>query len=392
MSFKKGNTPWNKGLTKETDKRIYELALGKTGKKRSVETKLKISESLKGNKHPFYGKHLSEKTKEKIRKARTNKNPENLDYLFTEDKKQIIFGSLLGDASLRPSKINCYLEETHGIKQKEYLMWKSRYLDFLNPKITNKNNNGYEAVKLQTSSYPFLRKLYNKIYWDKRKRVKLFFIDQLGDLGLTVWYLDDGHVTIPEDLIRLSTDCFNYNEHLILRRFFNKKYGILPRIGERRGKHYLLFNKKDSKLLLSIFKKNIRKYSIPSTMFYKLGSLWDGNLEKIKIAYIKKINYKRKWRKKRSEIRKIKKVKKIAIRGEKIKYLYWQKGLSSTDIGKMMGYSGVGIRKIMKKLKISLRTPNEAHSKERNGFYGRRHTKESREKISENRWGNRRKL
>lgn len=49
------NGSWNKGLTKETDERV----------KRSAEN---ISESLKGEKNPFYGKHHSKKTKRLLSK------------------------------------------------------------------------------------------------------------------------------------------------------------------------------------------------------------------------------------------------------------------------------------------------------------------------------------
>jgi group I intron endonuclease len=50
--FKKGRTPWNKGL-----KGVYKL---------SEETRRKISESLKGRTSWWKGKHHSEETKAKI--------------------------------------------------------------------------------------------------------------------------------------------------------------------------------------------------------------------------------------------------------------------------------------------------------------------------------------
>ena len=52
---KKNNYSWNRGLTKETDERV----------KRNAEN---ISESLKGEKNPFYGKHHSKKTKRLLSK------------------------------------------------------------------------------------------------------------------------------------------------------------------------------------------------------------------------------------------------------------------------------------------------------------------------------------
>jgi len=50
----KGKTPWNKGLTKETDARVatisYENHPGMSGKTHSPEAKAKISAALSGRK------------------------------------------------------------------------------------------------------------------------------------------------------------------------------------------------------------------------------------------------------------------------------------------------------------------------------------------------------
>lgn len=59
---KKGTTPWNKGLTKETDERVRKYADSKRGRSRSRETKEKLR---KAN----LGKRLSEEHKEKIRET-----------------------------------------------------------------------------------------------------------------------------------------------------------------------------------------------------------------------------------------------------------------------------------------------------------------------------------
>lgn len=59
----KGKTPWNKGLTKETDDRVK-------GTLRSEETKRKMSEAAKGRPSNHKGKPQSEETKRKISEAR----------------------------------------------------------------------------------------------------------------------------------------------------------------------------------------------------------------------------------------------------------------------------------------------------------------------------------
>ena len=56
----KGRNPWNKGLTKELDPRIAH----------KPQAKEKIRVATLGNKNPFYGKHHSDETKQRISKKR----------------------------------------------------------------------------------------------------------------------------------------------------------------------------------------------------------------------------------------------------------------------------------------------------------------------------------
>ena len=62
---RKGRTPWNKGLTNETDERVKKNSINKSGFHHSEEMKRKNSEMKKGNKN-WLGKHHSEETKKKI--------------------------------------------------------------------------------------------------------------------------------------------------------------------------------------------------------------------------------------------------------------------------------------------------------------------------------------
>lgn len=87
MKFKKGMTPWNKGI-KATQEHRYKLSKAHLGKHVSEETRMKIGKAslgrhnlgwkqtqeakqrislaTKGSKNPFYGKTHSEETKKKL--------------------------------------------------------------------------------------------------------------------------------------------------------------------------------------------------------------------------------------------------------------------------------------------------------------------------------------
>lgn len=374
MTFEKGNIPWNNGLTKETDERIKRIALLKVGKKRSEETRLKISESLRGKNHPFYGTHRSLETRKRISEAKTKKDPENLSEIFTRDHKQVLFGSLLGDCSLISSGKNCYYEETHSIRQKDYLIWKNNFLKIFNGytkfKVykSSKSSKMYKSFLLKTLSFPILYNYYKEFYQHGRKVINKNILDQLRELGLTIWYLDDGHVT-PEGLIRFSTDGYTYEEHLLIKKWFEEKWSVFPRIGKRNRKYYyLLFNKRDSNRLLEIFKQAFIKFKLPKCMAYKLGPLWDGNNVKLKKFKEKRRIYKRLWRKKRREIREREKLEKLNILLNKIKKLYYGDKLTLEEVGEIVGYTHSGLIKIMKKFNLPRRTTYETKKliKERN--------------------------
>ena len=78
-SFKKGHIPWHKGTKgvmpatfkgkKHKASSIEKLRKARTGKKASEETRRKMSEQRKGEKHHMFGKHHSAKTRKKFSEA-----------------------------------------------------------------------------------------------------------------------------------------------------------------------------------------------------------------------------------------------------------------------------------------------------------------------------------
>jgi hypothetical protein len=82
----KGNKNWlGKHHTVETRKKISEIA-----KNRSPETRRHMSEAKKGEKHPLYGKHLSEEHRRKIGEGeRGEKNPNFGKHLSEKHKQKL---------------------------------------------------------------------------------------------------------------------------------------------------------------------------------------------------------------------------------------------------------------------------------------------------------------
>lgn len=71
---KKGREPWNKGKTGiYSDETLRKIGEKSRGRKHTEDEKHKISDSLKGEKNPNYGKHLNEEQKQKM--SESHKNP-----------------------------------------------------------------------------------------------------------------------------------------------------------------------------------------------------------------------------------------------------------------------------------------------------------------------------
>lgn len=86
LVFNKGNVPWNKGLTKETNKKVKGVSLVNTGRKHSEKTikilRKKAKKRFKDKtNHPMYGrKHLEKSKKEMSEKAKGRINEKNSNW------------------------------------------------------------------------------------------------------------------------------------------------------------------------------------------------------------------------------------------------------------------------------------------------------------------------
>jgi len=103
--FKKGNTPWNKGLTKETNKKmrgISEIQKGRTyeemhGKEKAERLKKQLKERNKGQIPPNKGKTFEEYMgKEKAKKLKANHSKLMKGRKLTKKHKEKISNGLMG--------------------------------------------------------------------------------------------------------------------------------------------------------------------------------------------------------------------------------------------------------------------------------------------------------
>ena len=112
---------------------------------------------------------------------------------------QVILGSLLGDGSLSGRKRESslpHLDEAHSVKQRGYMLWKAAALDSLGI-ATAETEQGdgtgkrHPVIRMRTAAIASLLKYRSMKPED--------MLSQLGPLGLAVWFMDDGSISLNRD-------------------------------------------------------------------------------------------------------------------------------------------------------------------------------------------------
>lgn len=223
------------------------------------------------------------------------------------DKKvmQILLGGLLGDGTLFRTRGNASYSYCHSPKQKKYFFWKASIVSKNFRIVAKLRNNGpnHKIYVLKTNCSPILTRLHSIYYIksDKPKRrwqkiINRSALNLLTPLGLAIWYCDDGTYNVRDKSCKLSTHCFSYEENLILKNYFFKKWDIKTSIIKYHRKHlnrtqyFLAFNKEEAQKFLTLIKN-----FVPHSMRYKLGYLSNKNLKMLKKEHERYKLIRKKW-------------------------------------------------------------------------------------------------
>ena len=191
-----------------------------------------------------------------------------------------ITGSILGDGYAR----NNQLTIQHSIKQKDYLLYKARLLN------QSKGSRFVLTEKLDIT-YPYIRLFYHnksvgrarkKIYVNGTKVLTEGILNQLGTIGLAIWYMDDGSLvlhkypngTIKSREVYWSTDNFDLDSHLTFQKWMKRKYDIDIKITPyKKGKYYrTVLNATNANKFFELIKAHI-----PPSMEYKINMCYSDN-------------------------------------------------------------------------------------------------------------------
>ena len=130
------------------------------------------------------------------------------ELIIGNDLKQLLIGSLLGDGSFcslgRHTK-NMYLSIAHSMKQEEYLKFKvsilNRYglastIQYNVTKSSRYKNGEVSECRHKSRLHPIFTNIRAKYYDPSgHKRIHRDFVKDIDELGLAIWYMDDGYVT-----------------------------------------------------------------------------------------------------------------------------------------------------------------------------------------------------
>lgn len=199
---------------------------------------------------------------------------------LTEQQYQLVIGSLFGDASITPTggsdthHYNCYFRVGHRIEDKEYLLWKYHILEpfcsnkaiyTTKTKYIKKNGEHSVIMRMLTRTSPIFTEL-RETFYDKTKISPEEKLYELNDLGLAIWFMDDGCYNKKRSM--LCTHCFTMEEKKGIASYFKSVWGISSGIAKDNSGYYTFFNTENTKKLVEI----IKPYIVPC-MIRKIGGI-----------------------------------------------------------------------------------------------------------------------
>lgn len=190
----------------------------------------------------------------------------NKELVLTDEQKAILYGTLLGDASIGIQINEARISFIQGRGQEEYFDLKcEKFKEILGkinktPRYDKRINKYIERYAVRSLCHPIFTKLYKELYPNGIKTITKQWLNKLTPQSLAYWFMDDG-----SNCGTLCTNCFSYEEHLLMQQYFIETWGIETTI-QKNYDQYMLYITKSGK---EKFAKLVKPYIIPS-MSYKI--------------------------------------------------------------------------------------------------------------------------
>lgn len=184
-----------------------------------------------------------------------------LCFVISDRQKNILIGSLLGDANVHRKGKECRVFCKHSIHQLPLLEWKRKELDEITGMTIHKfgqlvKGKQYQFAQFVTLTHPAFTDLRQMFYRNKKKIVPKN-IDKLltHPVSLAVWIMDDG--AKDNAGLTIQTHSFTSNDVKRLISALKKNFDLIVTPRKNKGKIILYFPKSQIKRLWEIVKMYI---------------------------------------------------------------------------------------------------------------------------------------
>ena len=153
---------------------------------------------------------------------------------LSDQTKEILLGSVLGDGSLRIHKPykNARFSFRHSIKQKSYFVWKAKQFEEISSDKNiwlQKPDKGFSKnfkLRYQSRALESLTNLYKIISKRGKLKINRRWLNYLTPLSLAIWWLDDGSIISNGRKGVICTDGFDEKSVKALARYLQVVWNI----------------------------------------------------------------------------------------------------------------------------------------------------------------------
>lgn len=198
---------------------------------------------------------------------------------LSKEQKRLLIALLIGDGTISS---NYVFKLSHSIEQKEYLEWKVNLLDRFGIKNNGIKeyvsscgyNYGKRVLYSQMSLHSTIKALRRSIYIPKKTFTRKL-LNWLDELGLAIWFMDDGFININESEqrhgsvqrnIRMST-CVDEQTCNMMINYFKERWDVEFRPFLEKSKLYSLATRtnNDTDKFIEIVKPYVEQ--VPSLLY-----------------------------------------------------------------------------------------------------------------------------
>ena len=156
--------------------------------------------------------------------------------VLNQRQREILIGTLLGDAHLEQNGRYVRLKVDHYGQQKGYVFWMAREFEpfSLKPREIferdKRNGKIYKRWHFSTRSLAIFEEFKNLFYAQKKKVIPECIDDLITDQSLAVWYMDDGYKRKDCKGLYLCTSSFTNREQEMLQKVLWNKFKLMTKV------------------------------------------------------------------------------------------------------------------------------------------------------------------